>query len=594
MNKIQGSREFVLTLSALISQGSNSMSIDIPASDTPDNAAAKSTQQPEVIILLLGSFDAALAPQVRSVFARALIPVALLTKAMIVDNGSSEGIAALMGQAAQQVDQAPMLLGILSPGVPGPEPNHTEVLRMPPEWPDPAKSAFQIAAALAKDATNEQKPVIGLLAGGGNAEKLIALRCARRAWPLLIMQGAQGIGDALLTATSPPADTQPTPLADPDLQEIVDTASILPFSLTGNTDDIKRALLGPIQKPRDVLADAWSRYDDLDRAAIDKQRLFRYTQGSILILTVIATLLAIVITRNWATKPVSLPWVGRFDVHFALHVLMILVPIIITILVGFNARFREGNKWILLRSAAEAIKREIFRYRSRTGTYSPAQSRQALASMSLAANIKDITGNLVQSEVNRSSLPKPENDETRSADGKRTAARNDSTSAETGKPLRLKFLRPDEYLSQRVDDQIGYFDRKTRALYRQLKWMVSLILIFGGLGTFLAAMSHEVWVALTAALATALTNKLEIDQVENSLVQYNMALTNLQNIETWWKGLSPWEKSRQKNLDLLVDQTETTLAHETAGWVQQMQSTLDKLTEKESTSNQKTDSTPNQ
>jgi hypothetical protein len=56
----------------------------------------------------------------------------------------------------------------------------------------------------------------------------------------------------------------------------------------------------------------------------------------------------------------------------------------IAILVGFNARFREGNKWILLRAAAEAIKREIFRYRMRSGLYSEAQSKQALASMRLA------------------------------------------------------------------------------------------------------------------------------------------------------------------------------------------------------------------
>ena len=87
--------------------------------------------------------------------------------------------------------------------------------------------------------------------------------------------------------------------------------------------------------------------------------------------------------------------------------------------------------------------------------------------------------------------------------------------------------------------------------------------------------------ALTTALATALTTKLEIDQVENSLVQYNVALTSLRNIESWWKALSPWEKTRRKNIDLLVDQTERTLERETAGWVQQMQSELDKLTEKQ-------------
>jgi hypothetical protein len=54
----------------------------------------------------------------------------------------------------------------------------------------------------------------------------------------------------------------------------------------------------------------------------------------------------------------------------------------------------------------------------------------------------------------------------------------------------------------------------------------------------------------------------------------------MRNIESWWKALSAWEKTRPRNVDVLVDQTEQTLERETAGWVQQMQSTLDKLTEK--------------
>ncbi|MGC2635644.1 MAG: DUF4231 domain-containing protein [Acidobacteriaceae bacterium] len=567
------------------------MLIEIPASDTPEQAVAKFAQQPEVIILLFGSCDADLAPQVQSLFARALIPVALLTSAAICDNGSSEGIATLMGQAAQQVDQAPILLGILPANTAGPDPNHADVMHLPAEWADPAKAAFLITAALAKDATNDQKPVIGILAGGGDNEKLIALRSARRNWPLFVVQGTGGVADALVAATTPPpAGAQAAPLADPVMQEIVDTGDVLSFSLTDSADSIKRALLGPIQKPRDVLADAWSRYDDLDRAAIGKQNLFRWTQGWVLLLTVFATLVAIVTTRTWKWIPTSahLRWIGSFN---PLHVLMLIIPIVISILVGFNARFREGNKWILLRAAAEAIKREIFRYRTRSGAYSAAKSRQVLASSTLAANIKDITGNLIQSEVNRSSLPepKPEDAKTESPAVQLLRAKK-----EAEQKARLQFLTPSQYLTERIDNQIHYFEKKTRKLYWQMKLLNGFILVIGGLGTFLAAVHKEVWVALTTALATAITNKLDIDQTENSLVQYNMALTALRNIETWWKGLSPWERTRQTNVDLLVDQTETSLAHETAGWIQQMQSTLDKLTERQSGSNQDAGGAPNQ
>ena len=540
--------------------------IEVQKTDTIETAAAKITVQPEVIILLLGSFDASIAPEVRSVCARALAPVALMANALIVDNGSSEGLAAEMGQAAQQMDQSPALLGILDPGAGTPDPNHTHLLRLPAEWTDPAKSSLLMIAELAKSGVTGPKPVIVLLFGGSDAHKITVQRCARRGWPILVVQGAGGLGDTILEALSPPPnDAMAPPIADPDLREILDTASICPLALAGNVDDLKRVLFGPIQKPADVLADAWSRYDDLDLGAVEKQREFRRIQIGILALAVTATLLAVAISgsalpvslRSWLIQ--RLPPMVTQHTHQVLHALLVLVPITISVLVSLNSRFREGNKWILLRAAAESIKREIFRYRARSGVYSQEQCTQASAQSKLSANIKDITTNLTQSEVNRSNIPH------------RPAA---STS-------RVKFLVPEDYLLERIKDQTDYLTSKTAALYKRLQALEFCILLAGGLGTFLAAIHGEVWVALTTALATALTTKLEIDQVENSLVQYNVALTSLRNIESWWRALSPWEKTRRKNIDLLVDQTEKTLERETAGWVQQMQSELDKLTEKQ-------------
>jgi hypothetical protein len=264
--------------------------IEIQATDTVETAAAKITVKPEVIILLLGSFDVAIAPQVRSVCARALAPVALMANALIVDNGASDGLA------AQQMDQSPPLLGILDPATESHDPNHTHLLRLPAEWTDPVKSSFLLTAELAKSGATGQKPVIALLFGGSDAHKITVQRCARRGWPILVVQGAGGLGDAILAALSPSADGAPAPaIADPDLREIIDTASICPLALAGNVDDLQRVLFGPIQKPADVLADAWSRYDDLDFAAVEKQDLFRRIQIAILTLAVAATLLAVAI-----------------------------------------------------------------------------------------------------------------------------------------------------------------------------------------------------------------------------------------------------------------------------------------------------------
>jgi len=238
---------------------------------------------------------------------------------------------------------------------------------------------------------------------------------------------------------------------------------------------------------------------------------------------------------------------------------VILTPIALSIAAAYNSHFRDGNKWILLRGAAEAVKREIFRFRAQAGGYSDEQCVQTSRESKLNAKIGDITSSLERSDVNKTNLEIPS----------------------PGDELRYTTLTPDQYVHTRIQDQINYFKAKTHKLDTQLTLMQVLILIAGGTGTFLAAIHLDVWVALATAVVTALTTKIQMDQAETSLVQYNQALDSLKNIEAWWIALSPWEKGRRKNIDLLVDQTEKALEAETAGWVQQMQSALDKLTEKE-------------
>jgi len=551
--------------------------IDVSPNDSFKSAAEKVTAKPDAIIFLFGSFDASNAPSVRSFCARALGPIALVANALIVDDGSREGLAAQMGEAAQQMDTGPALLGLLNAGT-TPDSNHENILPLQAEWGDQAKSRFLIIAELAKNDAALEKPVIAVLFGGGDEDKIAVQRCARRGWPVFIAQGAGGLGDTIIAAMATPADGTPAPvISDPDLREIVDTAIVFAAPLDGNVDDLKRVLLGPIEQPGDVLQSAWSQHDDLDLAAINRQDRYKNIQIALLSLGVFATLLAVDAAGPGPIGKWVLQWFPPFAAqhyHLLLRGLLILVPIATSILTSYNSRFRDGNKWILLRAAAESIKREIFRYRTRSGEYSGARCVQTSAQIKLATNVKDITANLAQTEVNRSNVPHQSKDE---------LAKIDPSNVD---PLLLRFLGPEDYVTQRIEDQITYFVNKTGALYRRLKKLQLWSLLVGGAGTLLAAAQFEVWVAVTTALATAFLTKLELDQVENSLVQYNVALASLRNIECWWKALSPWEKKRPTNIDLLVDQTEKTLQLETAGWVQQMQSELDKLTEKEGDSSQ--------
>ena len=95
----------------------------------------------------------------------------------------------------------------------------------------------------------------------------------------------------------------------------------------------------------------------------------------------------------------------------------------------------------------------------------------------------------------------------------------------------------------------------------------------------MAAVGFELWVALTIALVSFFTTFLEYRQIQNALIQYNQAVTNLENVKNWWIALPQDDKNRQENIDRIVDSAETILNSELTGWVQQMQSAMAKIYE---------------
>lgn len=530
--------------------------IDIDASQPLDAAIQQLQLPPLPLIILLGCFSPDSNEQIGAICRRVLAPLTLNPGALIVDDGKCSGCAAVFGRAAVGQDQMPHLLGIvphsrISSDI---DPNHPLILRLPEEWADAPKYTFQIADKLLSDPAVADR-VVAVLFGGTDADKKSLIRCAKRNWPVVVVDNTGGLAEQIIGAITPDNSLVALP-ADPELREIVENATIYPVPLQGSVDDLERQILGRIDpRPETTVAtlrEAWARFDELDWAARVRQNWFRRIEFTLIVLGVTAALVAILTT----VVPVTARS-GRI-----LHWAVLVTPITISIITAYNSHFRDGNKWIVLRGSAESLKREIFRFRARAGAYSDEKCQETSRESKLAARVKEITSLLEQSEVNKNNLdPRPE-----------------------GQPERNTFLSPEEYIQKRLKDQVGYFVSKTRRLSRQLRATQLCIYVAGGIGTYLAAVHLDVWVALATAAVTALATKLQADQVENSLVQYNQALTSLRNVECWWKALSRWEKGRRKNIDVLVDQAEKALELETAGWVQQMQSALEKLTEKQPSS----------
>ena len=102
----------------------------------------------------------------------------------------------------------------------------------------------------------------------------------------------------------------------------------------------------------------------------------------------------------------------------------------------------------------------------------------------------------------------------------------------------------------------------------------ALALAFGAIGTFLAAIGLQIYVALTTALVGACITIVESRQLETSVTFYNQAAADLTAIRAWWFALEPAEQRQQVMIDRLVERSERIMRAELTGWVQEMQDAM--------------------
>jgi hypothetical protein len=238
--------------------------------------------------------------------------------------------------------------------------------------------------------------------------------------------------------------------------------------------------------------------------------------------------------------------------------MLIIIPILLTILVTATNRFKQGNKWLLLRAGAESIKREIYRYRTRAMHYVNNGEQQ------LAKMVETITRRTMRTEVNLSALVPY--DKEKGFPPYMDAARGGDDG--------FSCLTPDRYVELRLGDQLSYFQSKAPKLEKQLRLLYWMTFIVGGAGSYLAAIGMQGWVALTTSIVAAFGTYLGYRQTESTLTKYNQAATDLANVKAWWNALSAEEQAQQVNINSLVEHTEQVLQSELDGWIQQMQNAL--------------------
>ncbi len=582
----------------------------------------------KAVILVLGGADAldeALKPRLTQLFGRGVAKAAAEASAVILGGGTQAGIMDLMGEGVAGRGHKSPLIGVAPLGkvtypVADPpasdppanpagtplDPNHSHFVLV-----DRSETAmlFRLAGTLIRNTparndapgkpapTEAEKaiskvPGLAILAGGGDASRSEVLLAVRQRIPVIVIEGSGGLADRIAAAWH----AKEPPPADPVLAEILAEGEIHLHHLSHSVKGIERLIIRELGNDN-VLLQAWETFADYDLNANRQQRHFDRLQLSIVAWGVIGTAL-VVIQQVFAPRkelnapkkspevaePTNLPgvaelsdslgaaeqndllgaaelWANGFVGWWVVHHLLIITPILLTVLVAAANRFRQGSKWLLLRAGAESIKREIFRYRTRAMYYSQNAEQQ------LAQRVEAITQRTMRTEVNASALVPYNKDQGFPPHMFAAKGGDDGFSS----------LTPDRYVEVRLGDQLNFFQKKAVRLEKQLSRLYWFTFILGGLGTYLAAVGFQAWIALTTALVAAIGTYLGYRQTENTLTKYNQAATDLLNVRNWWNALSAEEQARQINIDSLVEHTEQVLQSELDGWIQQMQNALAEL-----------------
>jgi len=314
-----------------------------------------------------------------------------------------------------------------------------------------------------------------------------------------------------------------------------------------------------------TLENAWVRFGTYDKNAVVAQKRFVRQRKWILLLGVMATTLAVIysVVENKLSSDAMLlsPWLTQKQFLDYFHILVVLTPIALSVMITFSVKFNLGLSWVMLRSSAEAIRKEIYCYRTQTGEYGIAQTVSESREVHLARRLKMISKRLMETPVNQTGLEAYKGNLPPIYG---TAEGDDGFSDMTA----------DDYLHYRVDDQFNYYQKKAVRLNKEHQKFQWLIIILSGVGAALAALRFDVWLAVSGALASAFTGFLEFKRVETNLIACNMTATDLYDIRVWWHALSDSIRAQQATFETLVSSTEAVLQTENAGWLQEMRDAL--------------------
>ncbi len=276
---------------------------------------------------------------------------------------------------------------------------------------------------------------------------------------------------------------------------------------------------------------AWSMYRQCAATSeYHKSRLERFTKASLALGIVGAFIGTISPALHFPATSIRarvLGIIGSFAVALA--------GICATQAVGDN---REKN-WVKCRGAGEGLKSSVYLFSASVPPFDGANRAEVLAQR-IEKALKDTDGIELETVKVEKQPPGP--------------------------------LSVDGYIAQRVDDQIGYYDRKSREYRRKAQfwrlWSFIAAAIGACMGAVSAIYSLSPWIALLATATASLTAFVKNQRYSSLVGLYQTTMTRLQIAKDQWLDTGKSDTDRPER-NTFIQHCEDTMALENGAWTSQ-------------------------
>ena len=372
-------------------------------------------QKSKAAFLVCGTktpFGSQLRNRLLDLLSRGFAQAALENEAVIIDEGVEEGVGELTGQGVADRGRNSMLIGIMakkkesqeedpSTGtVQNRDQNHTHFVVTEEDWPNwQAETMCQLAEAVTHTNADNNKHILTLLVGGelrGSALE-ISLENVRRKWPLLVIEGSGPLAAKIIRYKKYQQTVAKRTgqiwkwiynlsggnrlsrlrTTDPRLFEIISDGNISVISKDSDADQLRQLIKDLFADPRkeDVLWTAWQRFAEYDLNSTRHRDQWRRLKNIPLVLGVLSTLIVLIYSATDTNLVIegsqSSIWVNAYSsfmqslaglkanpvLDLIFRFTIILLPLTTSLILAVETRLKLGSKYILLRGAAEAVKR---------------------------------------------------------------------------------------------------------------------------------------------------------------------------------------------------------------------------------------------